>query len=441
MRIDDTDPDELDDLDTGWFRRRWKVVVGSLAVVAAFVAGLLLLRGDDDEPAVVETVPVVVPETDPPDTLPVDAPPPPLNAFPDFGSDFVGEPLELLYQRVTDAGIRVAVHDNGNWMQFEGDAEFGVVPATIAIATEDGAAAEDTTAVAETVAPAAGFAPPDPVPPQPVVPGWVPADWCFPAGGMRVSMTYKDAIGVSNGSRYAAVRDGGMMLTLFSSGYAENQHFRVLVLQVEEGTTLATATWADGAVDAAVPVKGWVVLATPGEAAVEFDISLQAGDGVRNVLYDELPRDGDAAWLKACNPPPPELPAPGVQPDDPAAAEQEVRDVFDLLWNRDIPLDEKVVLDDTTGVAEAIDQVDSGGFAETAETAEHTITEVVFTSPNEAWFMYDLNTDITNFTNRFGIAYRIDGVWVIARAVICQDLGLAGGQCIPFADEIRPPGS
>ncbi|MEQ1701358.1 MAG: hypothetical protein ABMA25_14715, partial [Ilumatobacteraceae bacterium] len=325
-----------------------------------------------------------------------------------------------------------AVHDNGNWMQFEGDVEFEVVPATLAPAPGD------TTAVAETVAPDAGFAPPGPAP---TVPGWVPADWCTPVGGMRVSMTYKDAIGVSNGSRYGAVRDGGMMLTLFSSGYAEDQHFRVLVLQVEEGTTLATVTWADGAVDAAAPVEGWVALASPGDSAVEFDISLQTGEGARNVPYDQLPRDGDVAWQKACNPPPPELPAPGVQPDDPAAAEQEVRAVFDLLWNRDVPFEEKLVLDDTTGVADAIEQVDNGGFAGTAQTAQHTITGVVFTSPDEAWFTYDIDTDITDFTNRFGIAYRIDGVWVISRAVICQDLSLAGGQCIPFADEIRPPGS
>ena len=182
-----------------------------------------------------------------------------------------------------------------------------------------------------------------------------------------------------------------------------------------------------------------MVLASPGDSTVEFDISLQTAAGVKNVPYDLLPRDGDLEWQKACNPPPPELPAPGEQPDDPSAAEQEVRDVFDLLWNRDIPLDEKVVLDDTTGVAEAIEQVDNGGFAGTAQTAQHTITGVVFTSPTEAWFTYDLNTDITDFTNRFGIAYRIDGVWVISRAVICQDLALAGGQCIPFADEIRPP--
>lgn len=430
MRIDDTDPDELDDLDRGVSRRTWLVVAGALLVVAGAVAGFLLLRDDDTGDTTASSVPVVVPETEPDDTVPVDAPPPPANGFPDFGSDYMGLPLDLLYQRVTDTGIRVVVHDSGNWGQFiEFEEGVDIVPATIA--------------ASETTAPAAGFAVPGtvpaPAPDEPVVPGWVPAEWCTPVGGMRVSMTYKDAIGIGNGSKFSEVRDGGLSLTLFSSGYAENQHFRVLVLQVEDGTTLVTATWADGAVDAAAPVNGWVVLASPGDSTVQFDLSLQIPDGMKNVSYDQLPREGDVEWQKACNPPPPELPAPGEQPDDPAATEQQVRDVFDLLWDRDIPLDEKVVLDDPTGVADAIEQVDDGGFADTAQSAEHTITEVVFTSPTEAWFTYDLNTDVTDFTNRFGIAYRIDGVWVISRAVICQDLALAGGQCIPFADEIRPP--
>jgi hypothetical protein len=65
----------------------------------------------------------------------------------------------------------------------------------------------------------------------------------------------------------------------------------------------------------------------------------------------------------------------------------------------------------------------------------------VFTSPTEAWFRYDIETNVTNFTDRFGIAFQIDGVWVIARAVICQDLALAGAQCFPFVDQIQPPGS
>ncbi|MEQ1702366.1 MAG: hypothetical protein ABMA25_19830, partial [Ilumatobacteraceae bacterium] len=71
MRIDDTDPDELDDLDVGWMRRRWKLVVGSMVVMACLLAGFLLLRGDDEDPAVADTVPALVPDTEPDETLPV----------------------------------------------------------------------------------------------------------------------------------------------------------------------------------------------------------------------------------------------------------------------------------------------------------------------------------------------------------------------------------
>ena len=281
MRIDDTDPDELDDLDRRPSRRTWLLVGASLLVIGGLVAGFVWLRNDDDDSAApASTVVALVPDTEVDDTLPIDAEPQLPSDFPDFGSDYMGAKLEMLYQRVTDTGIRVALHDNGNWGgNWAGDV----------------------------VVEPAGFAPPNTVP---GVAGWVPAPWCFAVGGVRVSMTYKDAIGISNGSRYAEPRESGLSLTMFSSGYAEGQRFRVLVLQVAADTTLATASWSDGTADSAVPVDGWAVLATPGDSSVEFDIRLQRAAGVTDIAYDDLPRDGDLEWRKACNPPPPELPAP-----------------------------------------------------------------------------------------------------------------------------------
>ena len=88
----------------------------------------------------------------------------------------------------------------------------------------------------------------------------------------------------------------------------------------------------------------------------------------------------------------------------------------------------------------AIEDVMNGGFGEAASTSVHTMTGLVFVSPDEAWFTYDVETTSGSFTNRFGIAYRIDGVWKITRAVICQDLSLAGGQCLPPVPQIQPPG-
>lgn len=425
MRIDDTDPDELDDVDGPRSRRTWFVLAAGVVVIAGLVAAFVFVRDRDGDDTAAATT-SAGPDTSVPDTEVdvIDVPPPP-NVFPDFGSDYLGPELKVLYQRVTEAGIRVSVQDNGDWNDFGGEPVFPDAPA-----------ATTAESIAE-AQPLGVIAPPDTT----GIGGWQPAAWCNAVGGIRITMSFKEAIGVSNGQRYAEPRGGRLSVSLFSSGHAEGVPFRVLAMQVRDDVTLVTASWADGTSDGGAPVNGWVAVATPGAADVAFDVSLETANGTEEIPFDEVPRDGDLEWQKGCSPPPPELPPAGEQPDDPDAAEQEVRDVFDLLWNRDIPLDEKVVLDDTTGVADAIEQVDNGGFGEAAQTSVHTINEVVFTSPTEAWFMYDLETSITNFTNRFGIAYRIDGVWVISRAVICQDLSLGGGQCFPFVDQIYPPGA
>jgi hypothetical protein len=97
------------------------------------------------------------------------------------------------------------------------------------------------------------------------------------------------------------------------------------------------------------------------------------------------------------------------------------------------------LLDDRTGVDDAIAQVLEGGFADSAESATHTVEELVFTSPTEAWFRYGIDTSDGYFGQRYGTATLTDGVWVFPRALVCQDLGLAGGGCEPWVEAIYPP--
>ncbi|MDO8364425.1 MAG: hypothetical protein Q7V88_16150 [Actinomycetota bacterium] len=437
MRIDDTDPDELDDEPAGKRSRRKWWVLGAAVMAAGAAITVVAITGDDDGSAVAGTT--TVGETD--TTIEDDEPDKPIvgpaaDGYPDYGSDYMGPELDVLFQRVTDTGIRVTVHDNGDWGAWGEGGD--VVPFEAPAAAPAVAPAVESTAAAVEPAPGGVIAPPTTV----GVGGWVPAAWCSPIGGFRLTMSYKDAIGVAGGSRYTEPRDG-IAATLFTSGYAEGVPFRVLVLQLAPDVTQAAVVWDDGATDAAAAVKGWVVLATPGEPSGKFDLTVQTGAGERRIAWDELPREGDIAWQKACNPPPPSLPDAGVQPADPAAAEQQIRDKFDLLWNTDVEFSDKgeQLLDDTTGVQDALDAVMDGGFAEVARTATHTMTELVFTSPTEAWFRYDIQSSTANFIDRYGIAYFIDGEWKFARAVICQDLSLAGGQCMPFVDQIYPPGS
>ena len=69
--------------------------------------------------------------------------------------------------------------------------------------------------------------------------------------------------------------------------------------------------------------------------------------------------------------------------------------------------------------------------ADSAESATQTIEELVFTSRTDAWFRYGIDRINGYFSPRYGTATLVDEVWVFPRAVVCQDLGLAGGGCEP----------
>ena len=79
-------------------------------------------------------------------------------------------------------------------------------------------------------------------------------------------------------------------------------------------------------------------------------------------------------------------------------------------------------------------------FGNAANTAEYQLNDLVFTSPTEAWFMYEIHTTTVGVLgNRFGIVRLVDGDWRFARAVVCQDLSLAGAPCSPAVNDIQPP--
>ncbi len=400
MRIDDEDPAERDDRP----RRRWPWLAAVVGVLAA-AGGFILVNRDDPAPAAVGVTSTTgaPPETDPP----VDFPPFQPNiapiGFPDFGSDYSGAVLDQLYERTTDTGFAVVVQDLGDWGGFEGD--FGPIPA------------------------------------EPVgLAGWVAPQWCNPTGSFRVTMRYKAAIGTTQGQRYAQPCDG-LMPTLFSSGFAEGTPFRVLAMQVGDDVRSVAVQFADGATDVAAPQNGWLALAVPGAQEGRFELTVQDGAGTRVVRWNDIPVQGDESWMRECTPPPPELPPPGVQPAEADAAKDIIIDRFELLWNVDIAREDKPadLLDSWEGVAPASDLLMSGSFAEVARTARRTITGFVFTSPTQAWFRYDLDTSLSSFTGRFGYANLIDGTWQLGRAVICQDLALAGAMCEPPVETIQPP--
>jgi hypothetical protein len=300
------------------------------------------------------------------------------------------------------------------------------------------------------------YAWPDGGRPWPVdgAPGWAPAPWCNPSGSLRISMRLDDAVSIGHGTTYAEPF-GGLSVQPQVAGYAEGTPFTVLVVQAGPDVDSVSATFADGTIDSTDTTDGLALLAAPTAppheemvwtdrppAGPSYTLTVHRGADVVEIASADVPFPGEDDYRRHCEPPN-DLPEPGGQPADPAAAEQAVREAFagafdledrtegDRTWLQHLDSDE--------GVLEAIEVVLGGSFGSAAQSADYTMGDLVFTSPTEAWFTYDLFANSNNFNGRFGYAVDIDGTWKISRGVICQDLALAGGYCEPPIGPLYPP--
>lgn len=369
-------------------------------------------RGERDELTDASTPPAAVPATTSPVTTAPGSPPPTVSPAPgtaeleasavDMAVDMDGAwtpvPMELLYERVLGNGIRLRLQVGQTWT--------------------------DHWSVA----------------------GWTPAGYCTPNREARITFDGAGLVDIAGAALYSDLYKG-LQVQPGDVGWADDHPIRYLVVQADPAVTEVAVTWDDGLSDRVAVVDGIAVLvvepATSDPYGVwrrEFTFEVVDAGGMRLLARDDLDYSDDPDHRAGCNPPPPELPAPGEQPDDPAEAEQALRERFALLWDLNVERDGKrSVLDDWSGVEAAVEAVLAGGFAETAAAAEHRIEEVVFTSPTDAWFRYALLTDIASFYERYGTATLIDGDWQFPRAVMCQDLSLGGGTCEPGFEPILPP--
>lgn len=394
VRIADVDPDEVGDRRQRWW---WTVgVVGLLCLAVAIV--MIAAKADDSSP---DALPGTAPGTEPPSTV-VTVPPvaTTVPGFPGSGSDYMGAKLPVLAKRTTPTGIAMVLY---RMTDFE----------------------------------AVSFQPSADVPD-----GWTPAPWCFPVSSYRLTSAMTDAISVSNGPLYAAGDEVRVML--HSGGEADGEPYRVMMVQAPTDTKSVAVRFGDGATDSAPVVDGYAVLGTPGAFHGKFTLTLTVGsatgDTQRVVDWSQIITEGSVRWQRACNPPPPGLPPPGpAQPADPAAARNLISSQFALLFQSGKPIDERLAaVDDSTGIAAAVDEVSSGQFSDAAANAAYVLGDIVFATPDQAWFQYSLAANGSTFTGRFGEANLIGGIWRISRATICQDLALAGGTCVPFVDPVNP---
>lgn len=429
-------------------KRRVVAVVGaSMLVAAAGGVGFGLGRAADNDDALTPAAPPeTAPRTESPATMSVprvasdDEPPVPgtetaetltENADAGTASDevgpdpvvvsggggwtmFEGEAMALLTERTTESGVTVRAHLGQLWEQ-----DYGV---------------EDD------------FGGPD---------GWQPPSWCFESGQVRIALGGGEATGASvidvGSVGWWSEPFEGRAVSALTMGTVDANPYRVVFVQVPASVANVSVAFDDGATDSVAPTNGVALLVVPGASATasvdgwvgpptDFEVQLVDATGDAMIVDGSRTTYNDPEFQRSCSPPPPELRAPGEQPEDSAADEETIVELMTAIY-RDDSEQNSNRFDDPTGIAEAREQVRAGDFEEAAANAEVIVEELVFTSPSEAWFRYRIETTTGTFSDRFGIAVQIDGTWKITRATICQDLSLAGGDCGGDVGPIIPPGS
>jgi len=284
---------------------------------------------------------------------------------------------------------------------------------------------------------------------------WQPAPWCHESGQLRVSVSGNGIVDIGGVPWYAEPFQGRAVSWLTLGGNDADPQW-VVVVQAPADANVR-AVFADGSTDEVAAQNGIAVLTAPGEASTPitdgdhtywedptpgFELTFEGGAEPVTLESDSVGNWDDPEFRESCTPPPPALPDAGEQPEDPAAAEAEIRAAMTELYGGvGAGAEASDLIDDPTGVAEASAQVQEGGFAETAASAVATIDELVFTAPDEAWFRYSIDTDMSFFDNRYGISVLVDGVWKVTRSTVCQDLSMAGGDCGGDWQPIYPPGA
>jgi hypothetical protein len=176
-----------------------------------------------------------------------------------------------------------------------------------------------------------------------------------------------------------------------------NADAKEVVLESEEGTELDRSTVVEDVAmfvvdpqalgdDLSVNNLRVTVIATDGQPSAPVPILPAAA----NVSADCGPGD----------PPSRPLPEPGVQPEDPAKAETQIRQRHAMFVDRSIPSDQKPadLLDDDTGVQDAMAKVGTGQYRDLVDSATYSIDELVFTRPDEAWFRYTITTTTSTYS-------------------------------------------
>lgn len=380
----------------------WLVLLVTAIAAAVVVGGIIgyqAWRGDDDDPA------AAAPATAPP-TLAA------------AGDD----PAGRLFTRVTDVGIEIRVDsgaDDGMVMDFGMPTRDGA-PGFCTVVDQAMATAISNDEVAQGWLPITQDAPPDPAP-------------------VMLGTMFGMGAGLGGGNGLLGV-----------------------VVQLADDAVSARLT-TPGAVDEMTPIDGVAALAVSSEGAVGGDVTdgtaagrfapgaAQFDDITLTVLYrdgrvrqargddlmmgpmvwrgvgecfDEFEPEPTATFSEEDNPFAVDLPPPGEQPLDPAAARAAIDAAMATLYGAGDDVDVLALVDDPFAMRETFDRLEPNVVGIEWSDVDVVVEELVFLSPVEAAFEYTIETNGGDITRdeQFGRARLVDGTWRIGRGTICHDL-------------------
>ncbi|MFN8053141.1 MAG: hypothetical protein U0Q22_16970 [Acidimicrobiales bacterium] len=120
-----------------------------------------------------------------------------------------------------------------------------------------------------------------------------------------------------------------------------------------------------------------------------------------------------------------------IGPADPVAARAAVVAAFGSVYDGTNGIEVRLrMIDDPTGVEQAIRSLQSGPNALAVNAATVNVNDVTFTSPTRASVIYGIAVSGQPAAlGRTGEARVEAGAWKVTRATVCGDLAAAGGSC------------
>lgn len=265
---------------------------------------------------------------------------------------------------------------------------------------------------------------------------WCPPPQCFPTQHLEVYVVGEWSI-TQGGAGWFPVREGASarLLGAIHPLFGDDDVMFGVIVRTAPGVRSVRFSVGDQR-DEMAPIDDVAVLVVPIAAADgepfggwPSDARIEVVDGSGATTELRVTEPADPACIPP-PPPPPTLPAPGEQPDDPAAAEADVRQLVDDVFGPETPDALERRVDDPTGLVEARDKLRERYPDQSTGESEYEVGELVFTSPTEAVFQFRaIVPDYGTLPWRIGSARLVDGEWKLTRSSVCTLFALGGITC------------